>query len=82
VSEFAALFEEQAEASAHVHFVYDVAVGRVAFVNPAYEAVLHGSCGRVNEELPTLLDRLHPDDRAYLTHCWKLWVRGRLTDEL
>jgi two-component system sensor histidine kinase VicK len=82
VSEFAALFEEQAQASAHVQFVYDVAAGRVAFVNPAYEAVLHGSCGHVNEELPGLLARLHPDDRVYLAHCWRLWLQGRLTDEV
>ncbi|HEX8507535.1 MAG TPA: ATP-binding protein [Hymenobacter sp.] len=82
MSAFATLFKEQAEASAHVQFVYDVAAGRVVFINPAYEQVLHGSCSRVNEELPGLLDRLHPDDRAYLAQCWQLWVRGQLTDEV
>lgn len=76
------LFKEQAEASAHVHFVYDVAAARIVFVNAAYERVLQGTRAGVNEELPALLGRLHPDDRAYLAQCWKLWVRGRLTDEV
>ena len=70
------------ETSAHVQFVYDVAAGRVVFVNPAYEQVLHGTCAGVNDELPGLLGRLHPDDRAYLAKCWDLWTRGRLSDEL
>ncbi|MDB5236476.1 MAG: hypothetical protein JWR44_3469 [Hymenobacter sp.] len=82
MSDFASLFKDQAEASAHVQFVYDVAAGHVVFVNPAYERVLHGSCARVNEELPGLLNRLHPDDRAYLAQCWPLWMRGHPTDEV
>ena len=80
--DFATLFKNQAEASSHVQFVYDLATSRVVFINQAYEATLLGTCAGVNEELPGLLDRLHPDDRAYLAHCWKLWVRGRLTDEV
>lgn len=80
--DLATLFKNQAEASAHVQFVYDLAAGRVIFVNRAYEDALHGTCAGVNEELPGLLDRLHPDDRTYLAYCWKLWVKGRLTDEV
>lgn len=82
MSDLAALFKEQAEKSPHVHFVYDLAIGRVVFVNQAYAQVLHGTRAGVNEELPGLLDRLHPDDREYLMHCWKLWQRGRLADEV
>lgn len=73
---------DQAEASAHVQFVYDVAAGRVVFVNAAFELVLHGRRARVNEELPSLLLRLDPDDRTYLAHYWKLWVRGQMPDEV
>jgi two-component system sensor histidine kinase VicK len=29
-----------------------------------------------------LLDRIHPDDRVYLTRCWQLWTKGRLHDEM
>jgi two-component system sensor histidine kinase VicK len=82
VSEFARLFEEQAKASAQVQFVYDASTGRVVFVNQAYERVLHGTCAGVNEELPALLARLHPDDLAYLRQCWKLLLQGRLADEV
>ena len=72
----------QAEASAHVHFIYNIGTGRVSYVNPAYESVLFGHRDYVNEELPTLLTRLHPDDRAYLAAYWKLWVRGQMSDEV
>jgi two-component system sensor histidine kinase VicK len=82
MSDLAALFLNQAQTSAHVHFVYDVAAGRVVFVNAAYEQVLHGNRRHVNEELPALLARLHPDDRAYLTRYWTLWVRGQMADEV
>ena len=73
---------DQAEASAHVQFVYDVAAGRVVFANAAYDTVLRGDRTRVNEELPGLLARLHPDDRQYLAYYWKLWVRGQMPDEV
>ncbi|SFQ80301.1 PAS domain-containing sensor histidine kinase [Hymenobacter arizonensis] len=82
MSDFAALLMEQAEASPHVQFIYDAATARVVFVNPAYEHVLGGTPGQVNEELPALLARLHPDDRPYLAKCWRLWTRGQLSDEV
>lgn len=82
MSDLAALFQEQAKANVHVQFVYDVAAGRIVFINQAYEQMLQGTCAGINEELPGLLDRLHPDDREFLTHCWRLWTRGRLADEL
>ncbi|MGY2134943.1 hypothetical protein ACW9KT_22115 [Hymenobacter sp. HD11105] len=82
MTDFAAFFINQAQASAHIQFVYDVAAERVVFVNAAYEAVLHGQCARVNEELPALLSRLHPDDHVFLAQVWKVWGRGRLADEV
>ena len=82
MSEFAAFLLSQAKASAHVQFVYDLAARRVVFVNAAYDRVLHGSRGQVNEELPALLQRLHPDDLAYLAHYWAKWVRGEMPDEV
>jgi two-component system sensor histidine kinase VicK len=82
MSDFAALLWEQAEASPHVHFVYDVAAARVVFVNAAYEAVLGGHREQVNDELPALLARLHPDDRVYLAQYWQLLLHGQVTDEV
>ena len=73
---------EQAAAGPHIQFVYDVAAGRVVFVNAAYQTVLGGTPAEVNAALPALLARLHPDDRAYLARYWKLWVRGQMPDEV
>lgn len=42
MSDFADFFLDQAEASAHVQFVYDLAAGRVVSVNAAYERVFQG----------------------------------------
>lgn len=82
MSELPAFFMEQAEVGLHIQFVYDVPAGRVVFVNEAYHTVLGGTPTEVNAELPALLARLHPDDWKYLAHCWKLWVRGQLRDEI
>jgi two-component system sensor histidine kinase VicK len=82
MSELPAFFMEQAAASLHIQFIYDVPAGRVLYVNAAYQTVLGGNPSAVNAELPALLARLHPDDRRYLAHYWKLWVRGLMTDEV
>ena len=80
--EAAGFFANVAAASPHVQFVYDLAAGRVVFVNAAYERELGGHRDRVNDELPGLLARLHADDRAYLAHYWQLWQQGRVQDEV
>ena len=82
MSDFATFFLEQAKANAHVQFVYDFTAGRVVFVNAAYERVFSGIRGLVNAELPDLIGRLHPDDRAYLAHYWAKWVQGQMPDEV
>jgi two-component system sensor histidine kinase VicK len=82
MADFADFFLDQAEASAHVQFVYDPAAGRIVFINAAYEQVFRGTCGLVNAELPDLLERLHPDDRAYLAHYWALWQQGPPANEV
>jgi two-component system sensor histidine kinase VicK len=78
----AAFFIHHVETSSHIYFAYDVAARRVVFINKAYEHVLHGTCASVNEELPTLLTRLHPDDRAFLAVYWRLWTRGQMPDDI
>ena len=81
-ADLAAFFLGQAEASAHVQFVYDLAAGRVVFINAAYEEVFQGTSSRVNAELPGLLQRLHPDDQAYLARYWARWQQGQPASEL
>jgi len=82
MSELPAFFMELAEAGSHIQFGYDVPAGRVVYVNAAYQTVLGGNVAAVNEELPALLARLHPDDRKYLAYYWKVWVRGQMPDEV
>ncbi|GAA3988423.1 PAS domain-containing sensor histidine kinase [Hymenobacter antarcticus] len=82
MNDFADFFLNQATADPHVQFVYDLAARRVVFVNAAYERVLHGTRSQVNEELPALLQRLHPDDLAYIAHYWEKWVQGLMTNEV
>lgn len=78
----ASFFLDQAAASPHVHFIYEVAAGRVTYINAAYEQLLQGHSDQVNEELPALLARLHPDDLPLLARYWQLWTQGRLHDEI
>jgi two-component system sensor histidine kinase VicK len=78
----ASFFFDQAAASPHIYFIYDLAAGQVTYVNAAYEQMLQGQLDRVNEELPALLARLHPDDVPLLERYWQLWTKGRLHDEI
>ena len=82
MSDFAALFVNQAEASAHIQFVYDVTASRVVFVNDAYQSVLHGTRADVNAELPALFNRLYTEDRPRLAEYWAQWGRGEMPDEV
>lgn len=72
----------QAQTSPLVQFIYDLASSRVIFVNAAYEWMLGGQCEHVNDELPGLLARLHPDDRAHLAASWGRWTRNELHEEV
>jgi two-component system sensor histidine kinase VicK len=78
----AEFFLDQAQASPHVYFIYDLTTQRVVFVNAAYERMLGGRQAQVNDELPGLLARLHPDDLPVLRLCWRLWQKGGLHDEV
>lgn len=73
---------EQARTNPQVQFIYELASQRVVFVNAAYEWVIGGRANYVNEELPALLQRLHPEDRPYLAECWGRWVQGQLHEEV
>jgi two-component system sensor histidine kinase VicK len=72
----------QAQTGPHIQFVYDLTTRRVVFVSAAYEQILQGNCDRVNEELPALLQRLHPDELPVLTRLWRLFEKGALNEEV
>ncbi|RPD44609.1 hypothetical protein DNI29_20985 [Hymenobacter sediminis] len=73
---------EQAHTSPHIQFIYDLQHGQVVFINAAYEWVLGGQKEQVNNELPALLNRVHPDDRGYLAACWERWGQDQLHEEV
>ena len=77
----AEFFLDQADTSPHIQFIYDLKARRVVFVNEAYERLLGGHRDCVNDELPGLLARLHPDDHLMWNRLWRLWAKGGLHDE-
>ena len=81
MTEPAAFFSSFLHALPDVLFVYDLDARRVSYVSAAYEQLFPGRrAARVNEELAELHQRIHPDDRPYLAHCWPRWLQGRLLD--
>jgi two-component system sensor histidine kinase VicK len=78
----ATFFDSFLQAAPQVFFVYDVAAGHVSYISPAYEQMLQGHCERVNEELPALLARIHPDDQDHAADCWQRWLAGKLREPL
>ena len=73
-------FESFLQQGPKLFFVYHLNQQRVAYVSPAYEQVLQGQCSRVNEEVPALLARVHPDDWDHAVDCWQRWLAGRLQE--
>jgi len=78
--DLAAFLLEQAQTNLAVQFIYDLTTSQIVFVNAAYEWVLGRPRAHINEELPMLLGRLHPEDRAYLAECWAQWQQGQLRE--
>ncbi len=78
----AAFLLEQAQTSPLVQFIYDLDSHQVVFINAAYEWVLGGRREQVNDELPKLLARLHPDDHAPLAAYWARWTHNELHEEV
>lgn len=64
--EFATLFEPLAAVGPLVYFCYRPADRQVVYVSPSYAQVFGGNPATVNEELPSWLEALYPDDRAFL----------------
>ncbi|GGF08386.1 PAS domain-containing sensor histidine kinase [Hymenobacter cavernae] len=78
MSSVAASFESFLHDAPQLFFVYELGEQHVSYVNPAYEHLLQGHCAQVNEELPVLLARVHPDDQEHAADCWQRWCAGQL----
>ncbi|TGE29362.1 PAS domain-containing sensor histidine kinase [Hymenobacter metallicola] len=61
-----ALFRPLLERGRVVYFVYDSAEQRVVYVSKAFEQLTGDPADHINEDLPHLLRRLHPDDQQHV----------------
>lgn len=75
-------FQHLIEEIPSVFFVYSVSARSVTYVNAAYKQLLGGNPSQVNDELPGLLARLHPDDQDYVADCFERLVAGRLREDI
>jgi two-component system sensor histidine kinase VicK len=75
-------FQHLIEEIPSVFFVYNVALRSVTYVNASYEQLLGGQPSQINDELPGILARLHPDDQDYAADCFERLVAGLLREDV
>ncbi|PJJ61072.1 PAS domain-containing sensor histidine kinase [Hymenobacter chitinivorans] len=68
MTDYYALFRPLLELGRTAYFVYLPAEHRVVYVSEAFQLLTGDPAQHVNEDLPHLLKRLHPDDRQYVAH--------------
>ncbi|WP_022821765.1 ATP-binding protein [Hymenobacter norwichensis] len=73
-------FQHLLEEIPSVFFVYSLSLRSFTYVNAAYEQLLGGNPSQVNDELPGLLARLHPDDQDYAADCFERLAAGLLRE--
>lgn len=80
--DFASLFRPLAERSQLLYFVYHVEAREVVYLSAAYDTIVQHPRENVNQDLPALLARLHPDDQTYaaarLTHL----LQGKFVEDV
>ncbi|UYZ59541.1 PAS domain-containing sensor histidine kinase [Hymenobacter latericus] len=80
--DFSLLFAPLAEHGQVVYYAYDLHARRLTYVSPAYARVFGGSPELVNEELPELKARMHPDDLEFLADKLAQAPNGQLIEDL
>ncbi|SNC77260.1 two-component system, OmpR family, sensor histidine kinase VicK [Hymenobacter gelipurpurascens] len=80
--DFAVLFRPFLERGQLLYFVYHLEAQRVVFVSSAYEGIVGRSPETVNEDLPSLLARLHPDDLEYASTRMKHLLQGKFVEDI
>ncbi|UPL49259.1 PAS domain-containing sensor histidine kinase [Hymenobacter sublimis] len=80
--DFVALFRPLFERSQSLYFVYHVEAKKVEYVSAAYEAILGHQPEAVNEELPQLLARLHPEDQEYAAARLNHLLNGKFVEDV
>lgn len=80
--DFATLFRPLVDRSQVLYFVYHVETGRVEYVSAAYEAMLGQAPESVNEDLPGLLARLHPEDQEFAAARLNHLLHGKFVEDV
>ena len=76
------LFHPFVEQSQQLYFIYHLEAQRIVYASPAYETVLDSPLATVNDDLPGLLARIHPDDQAYAEKCFQHLLRGSFLEDV
>lgn len=66
MTDYYALFRPLLERGRVVYFVYHLAEQQVVYVNEAFEQLFGDPADHINDDLPHLLRRLHPDDQQHV----------------
>lgn len=80
--DFTTLFRPLVERGQLLYFVYHLEEQRMVYVSEAYEAIVGSPPETVNDDLPALLDRLHPDDREYAGVRLNHLLRGKFVEDI
>ncbi|MBX0292616.1 PAS domain-containing sensor histidine kinase [Hymenobacter sp. HSC-4F20] len=80
--DFATLFRPLADRSQVLYFAYRLETGQVEYVSPAYEAVIKRAPEAVNEDLPELLARLHPEDQEFASARLNHVLQGKFVEDV
>ncbi|RPD46206.1 PAS domain-containing sensor histidine kinase [Hymenobacter sediminis] len=80
--DFASLFRPLADRGQLLYFVYHLEAREVVYVSSAYESVLDLPPENVNQDLPSLLARLHPDDQEYAAARFNHLRNGRFVEDV
>ncbi|HEX8429026.1 PAS domain-containing sensor histidine kinase [Hymenobacter sp.] len=76
------LFRSWLDRSKTLYFAYDLAARRVVYVSEAYAQIMGRAAAQVNEDLPALLERLHPDDLLMLRRQLALVLDNELVQDV
>lgn len=80
--DFASLFRPLADRGQLLYFVYHLEAQEVVYVSAAYETILDLPPESVNQDLPGLLARLHPDDQDYAAARFNHLRNGRFVEDV
>jgi two-component system sensor histidine kinase VicK len=65
------VLQQMLEKTHQLFFIYNLVSSRIEYINSAYDRIFRGNSQDINQELPKLIQRIHPDDRPYVQDVFK-----------